>query len=258
MGRRPTPAEEYVCKFKEHGCGQVFQQGCRLQKSRHQQRCSFNPEKQHASVVNNTTNNNTTNNNTTNNITINNITINISVLPFGEEDMDSVIAAFSSAVLKEIVRDPEHAITEFVPNLVWFNKDKPEHHMFVAAAREFKMKMPDGNVVTRPTEQEILQVGMKHYQNIVNRAASENVLGPINERLNELYSKAVDRSKTEKISRYCPFFDVVSDGEINPESLAEALSASIKTLAHLERRGKVQMNASQKIVDLFYAPDDSE
>ena len=74
----------------------MFQQGCRLQKSRHQQRCSFNPEKQHASVVNNTTNNNTTNN-TTNNNTTNNITINISVLPFGEEDMDSVIAAFSSS-----------------------------------------------------------------------------------------------------------------------------------------------------------------
>ena len=247
MVRPCIPRNEYACKF---GCGVAFEKGDATKKCRHQKKCLLNPENK-PSIVNNTTNNTTNNDNSTTNNTTNNttnITINV-VLPFGEEDMESVVDGMLASKLARIVADPEHALTEMMPDLIWFNKEKPHNNIFVHGGVTFKMKLPNGSIVEPPSPKECLQVAMKHYQNIVDRAMSEGVLGPIFERLNEYYARAIHNGKTIKVSKYSPFVENMSDNEVNPETLASWLVDSIKLMTKVHKQGRRPMRTSEQIVN---------
>ena len=222
MVRPRIPANEDTCKF---GCGLAFEKGDAITKCRHQKKCLFNPGTT-PSAVNIRTNNAANNDNSSTDNTAN-ITTNV-VLPFGEEDMESVIDGIWASKLARIVADPERALTEMMPELLWFNREKPEHNIFVGEGETFKMKLPNGSIVEPPSAEDCIQVVMKHYQSILDRAASEGMMEPIFESLNEYYACAINGGYTIKVPECCSFAKYVSKNEINPATLASWLVDSIK------------------------------
>ena len=243
MGRHQIPDEENVCKFRAQGCTHPhFLQGSgeRVKKCRHQATCTFNPANAtpvaHTTIINDNsttisnTNTNLNNNNSNNN---NTTTINNAPLPFdkfGEEDIGNIIDDISNIALSKIVKNPEHAIAEYIPMLVWFNQDRPKSNIFITRDRQLRMLAPDGTVTDPPSAQEMCRVGMEHYDKIVDLAISKEVMSPIAERLNEYFKRVIESGKPMKISRYSPFHDYTM-GDIDAKELYEYFPSSVAFLA---------------------------
>ena len=243
MGRHQIPDEENVCKFRAMGCTHPhFSQGAgeRMKKSRHHAACAFNPANA-APVAQTTIINDNSTTNITNTNSHNNTTINIAPVPlftkFGEEDISDIIDSISNVALSKIVKNPEHAIAEYIPMLVWFNQDRPKSNIFVTRDRQLKLITPDGTVTDPPSAQDMCRVGMQHYDRILDLAISKEVMSPIAERLNEYFKRVIESGKPMKISRYSPFHDYTM-GDIDAKELYEYFRSSVAFLANYgaERR----------------------
>ena len=152
---------------------------------------------------------------------------------FGNEIIEPMLHKLNHVHLSVLVKNPEDAITQDMPNLTFFNLDFPRNHTLdwrEDAPSVFhlnKWKAVKDNAI-------LLKTVARHYKKVLCQAkAVGSVITSLDIALANEYIAAVDEGKDVLVSQYCPFYHKVEGGVISMSRLSEALLRNIRANCEL-------------------------
>lgn len=156
---------------------------------------------------------------------------------FGNELIEPMIADLTSDQIASLMRYPEDAITQDLPNLIFFNLDYPCNH---------SMSWSDTLCVFSPKTTRLggkwrryndhiglLKVVGLHMRKVIDKdygGASCLERGLVME-----YLKAIDAGKDVVISEFCPYYAKVDGGVIQIQRMVDRLLDTIKANCKLHK-----------------------
>jgi len=157
--------------------------------------------------------------------------------PFGGEIIEPMLARLHPSTLAAMLKFPEDALTQDLPNLIFFNLDFPgnstlsvENGQIVAYTRAKFRPLAD--------EQQLLRAMARHFKKVVDHARSS--ASSLDVAFANEYIGAVDANKDVAISEYCPLFDRVEDGVISIPRLLERVASTVRANCALGREDWVR------------------
>lgn len=242
------PPKRMVWKCKWPGCQHPEFEGKYQSQylAKHQKLCPCNPANaskassstpaQYHTTVN-VTNNGTFNNN----INPTNITNNHQVersspppLPsraFGNEDIENILSELKPEQLETLLHFPEDALTQDLPNLLWFNLDTPDNSTVYMDKQNKAYSAGRGG--WRPLEPlDALRVVSRHFRSVMEACRENpevNHIGAIRTMLLSEYMRIIEEpdAKDIRVSKYAPYYGL-TDGTISPKTMASELMRTVR------------------------------
>ena len=152
---------------------------------------------------------------------------------FGNEVIEPMLGKLHHSHLSEMVKNPEDAITQDIPNLTFFNLEFPRNQTLLwrddapIIFQSNKWKSVKDNMV-------LLKTVARHFKKVLCHAkVAGSVLSSLDIALANEYIVAIDDGKDVAVSQYCPFYHRVEGGIISISRLLDALLSNIRANSDL-------------------------
>ena len=161
---------------------------------------------------------------------------------FGSEVIENVLAHLKNEHVITLLRYPDEAITQDVPNLIFFNQDFPENqtisYEFAAGTPMVLMGRVRGKWKPPPCSLTLLKAVGRHYKKIVEYgrktpSINNRVTFLEQGKLNE-YLRAIDTGKDVVASEFCPYYLDLVDGCISVERMSSEIVRTVQLNCRLE------------------------
>ena len=158
---------------------------------------------------------------------------------FGSEIIEPLLHRLKPTDIQTLVKYPEEALTQDLPNLVFFNLDFPANQtvtwsddqpaIFVLRNRETSA----GKWRPVADKLQVIRVLARHYKKVVDHAKGQEVVTGLELVLANEYLKAIEEGKDRPISKYCPLYERVDDGVVCVQRMVERLYDVVRTNCEL-------------------------
>ena len=135
-----------------------------------------------------------------------------------------MLARLTTAQLRTLLLFPEEALTSDLPNLVWFNLDYPANSTVTDAAAVDPVAL--------------LRASLHHFKKVMD--AKLATLTPVQQALVRELVRCVEEGREIKVSPYCPYYDLVEDGVLSVERMAQAVARTVHENLALPREDWVR------------------
>eukprot|EP00798_Chlamydomonas_sp_ICE-L_P019576 gene19576-26260_t len=167
---------------------------------------------------------------------------------FGSEEIDRMLGMLKVEHIVTMMKYPEDALTQDLPNLLFFNRDFPENQTVSVDFNTGTIIVLTGRVRGKwrplPCLQTFLKNVARHYKKIVEYGRKNNLVnsrvtlleqGKLNE-----YLRVIDTGKEVISSEYCPYYADLIDGRITTERLSNAIVETVKVNCRMDVKDWIQ------------------
>lgn len=160
---------------------------------------------------------------------------------FGMETVEPMLSQLTPTQLASLVRYPEDALTQDLPNLLFFNLDHPMNQtiswtdsLCIYSLRSQRDTSSGGKWRRCGDMLAVLRVVARHMRKVIERERVEcDVASCLEHGLAVEYLKAIDEGKDVLISEFCPYYDKVESATISIRRMVDRLQRTIHANCNL-------------------------
>lgn len=151
-----------------------------------------------------------------------------------------MISDLTPEQIASLVRYPEDALTQDLPNLIFFNLDNPDNQtiswtdgLCVFGLKSHREPQNGGKWRRLADPTCVLKVVGRHMKKVIDREG--DITTGLERALALEYLKAIEDGKDVVISEFCPYHAKVDDGVINMQRMLDRLLGTVRCNCELTK-----------------------
>lgn len=172
---------------------------------------------------------------------------------FGHEIIDPMLSELTNGQIASLMHYPEDALTQDLPNLIFFNLDYPDNqtlswvdNLCVFGLKSQREPRAGGKWV-RHDVLGVLKVIAHYMRKLIDKYEDEDVMSCLDRAKVLEYIKAINEGKDIVISKFCPYHGQVERGVIDIQRMLDRLTETI--IANSKLRKDDWVRTKQYAVD---------